>query len=316
MKHTDILLESGTNELEIVEFFLHEDGGDSELYTGYYGVNVAKVLEIIRKPKITVMPNSPHPAVLGAFTQRTRVTPLVDLGVWLGKEPVSGGLSKVIVTEFNKVTTAFLVSGVTRIHRISWEEVAPPDEYMASFSLHSITGVVKLDDRIVFLLDLEKIVMELDPHLALKMDDADAGDDDMTYRALVVDDSSMVRTMLKNLLQKAGFEVTTDNDGRSAWERLSACKEKSRQQGVDIESFFHVVVSDIEMPSMDGLSLTKKIKNDPILGCLPVILFSSLISERLRHKGESVGADGQISKPEVGEMARLAKQLIKEKLGR
>jgi two-component system chemotaxis response regulator CheV len=159
---TNILLEAGTNELEIVEFYLEEPKSVSEeSYKGYYGVNVAKVLEIIRMPKITEMPQVSHPSVLGAFNLRNQIIPLVDLGMWLKKEHGDKEPPKVIVCEFNNVTTAFLVSGVTRIHRISWEEVEAPNKYMASLASNSITGVVRLEGRIIFILDLEKIVAEI-----------------------------------------------------------------------------------------------------------------------------------------------------------
>jgi two-component system chemotaxis response regulator CheV len=160
---TNILLEAGTNELEIVEFYLEEPQGvGEESYKGYYGVNVAKVLEIIRMPKITEMPQVSHPSVLGAFNLRNQIIPLVDLGQWLKKEHGDKEPPKVIVGEFNNVTTAFLVSGVTRIHRISWEEVEAPNRYMSSLASNSITGWC-LEGRIIFILDLEKIVAELNP---------------------------------------------------------------------------------------------------------------------------------------------------------
>ena len=167
MSQTNILLESGTNELEIVEFFLDEPGEGGKPYRGYYGVNVAKVLEIIQMPKITSLPEVQDPSVLGAFNLRSQIIPLVDLALWLGKAPVEHREApKVIVTEFNSVTTAFQVAGVNRIHRISWEEVEPPSKYVAMVSKSNITGVVKMENRIVFLLDLEHVVAKLNPSLA------------------------------------------------------------------------------------------------------------------------------------------------------
>jgi two-component system chemotaxis response regulator CheV len=315
MSQTNILLESGTNELEIVEFFLEEPSKEEgEVYRGYYGVNVAKVLEIIRMPPITEMPEVSHPAVLGAFNQRSHIIPLVDLSSWLGKNRVENEPPKVVVTEFNRVTTAFMVSGVTRIHRISWEEVEPPNKFVTSLSNNSITGVVKMEDRIIFILDLEKIVADLNPELGLKLDESyvtEAGDE---YKAIVADDSSLIRAMLKDLLQKAGFVVETANNGAEAWDRLNQLKQAAEKDDRKLTDYVQVVVSDIEMPKMDGHNLTKRIKEDPSLGELPVILFSSLITDRLRHKGESVGADDQISKPEVSELATRAKELIKERL--
>ncbi len=316
MTQTNILLESGTNELEIVEFYLEEEAevpGEPP-YKGYYGVNVAKVLEIIRMPKITGIPEVNHPSVLGAFNQRSHVIPIVDLAVWLGKYRVEEEPPKVIVTEFNNVTTAFMVTGVTRIHRISWESVEPPNRYVASVSANSITGVVKLENRIVFLLDLEKIVADLNPALGLRLDEAIDWSSDRRYRALVADDSGLIRAMLKDLLQKANFDVEAFTNGRDAWEQLLSLKEQAEQEGRNIMDYVQVMVSDIEMPSMDGHYLTKCIKSDPVLKELPVILFSSIITDKLRHKGESVGADDQISKPEVTDLARRAKDLIERSL--
>lgn len=317
MTQTNILLESGTNELEIVEFFLDEESevpGEPP-YKGYYGVNVAKVLEIIRMPNITAMPEVNHPSVKGAFNQRSNIIPIVDLGMWLDKLRVEKEPPKVIVTEFNNVTTAFMVTGVTRIHRISWEEVEPPNQYVASVTDNSITGVVKLEDRIVFILDLEKIVADLNPALGLKLDEAIDWAAERPYRAIVADDSGLIRAMLKDLLQKANFEVETFTNGRDAWDKLLEIKSAAERDNKPVYDYVQVVVSDIEMPSMDGHNLTKRIKEDAILGELPVLLFSSIITDKLRHKGETVGADDQISKPEVTHLAKRAKALIEEKLG-
>ncbi len=314
---TNILLESGTNELEIVEFYMDEhelDGeGQDVVYRGYYGVNVAKVLEIIRMPKVTELPESQHPCVLGAFNLRSRIIPLVDLANWLGKYSGQDEVpdAKTIVTEFNNVTTAFSVTGVNRIHRISWEEVEAPNSYVATMSANTVIGVVKLEGRIVFLLDLEKIVADLNPKLGLTLDNL--GDDwnySRGYKALIADDSALVREMQRDLLEKAGFRVEAVTTGRSAWERLQEIKAQAEEQQRPITDWVDVVVSDIEMPVMDGHNLTRRIKEDPLLKNLPVLLFSSIITDKLRHKGLAVGADDQISKPEVGQLARRAVALI------
>jgi two-component system chemotaxis response regulator CheV len=312
MSQTNILLESGTNELEIVEFYIDEPGEDGAPYRGFYGVNVAKVLEIIQMPKITSLPEVQHPSVLGAFNLRSHIIPLVDLGQWLDKGHLDSAVPpKVVVTEFNGVNTAFMVTGVNRIHRISWEAVEPPGKYMAMVSQGNITGVIKLEDHLVFLLDLEKIVAELNPALGLRLDTAIAWDSAVQYRALIADDSSLIREMLKDLMQKANFKVDAVSNGREAWDRLNALKDISSTEGRPINDYLQVVVSDIEMPSMDGHNLCKRIKEDPILKQLPVILFSSLITDKLRHKGLAVGADEQLSKPEVTQLAHKAHELIK-----
>lgn len=332
MAQTKILLEAGTNELEVVEFYLDETilpgeaaleglteqvvGKDqAEKYRGYYGVNVAKVVEIIRLPKVTELPEVQHESVRGAFNLRSRIIPLVDLALWLGKRPTEVVEEpKTIVTEFNDVTTAFLVSGVNRIHRISWEQVEQPNPYIASVSSNTIVGVVKLEGRIVFLLDLEKVVATLNPKLSLRLDNlGDDWDASTGYRALVADDSALVREMQRDLLEKAGFKVIITTNGREAWDYLTEFKRRVEEEGRPLSDFVQVVVSDIEMPYMDGLNLTSRIKNDPTLKRLPVLLFSSLITEKLKHKGISVGADAQISKPEVGTLARRAANLIRER---
>ena len=316
MSQTDILLESGTNELEIVEFYLEEEEEkDGQPYCGYYGVNVAKVLEIIQLPKVTELPEVHHTSVMGAFNLRNHIIPLVDLAVWLDKKRKPSDQPKVIVTEFNNVTTAFLVSGVNRIHRISWEEVEPPNPYMAALSKGSINGVVKLEGRIVFLLDLEKIVADLNPQLGLHLDDAIDWSSRPSYRAIIADDSSMVRGMIKDLMEKANFTVEAYDNGASALNRLFQLKEKAESEGHPISDYLQIVISDIEMPSMDGHSLCKRIKDDPVLKKLPVILFSSLITDRLRHKGEAVGADDQVSKPEITTLAKRAFDLIEKTMG-
>ncbi len=324
MSQTNILLEAGTNELEIVEFYLEEEqspdpdapeGTTPPPYRGYYGVNVAKVLEIIRMPKVTELPEVQHPCVLGAFNLRSSIIPLVNLCLWLGKKRAETSEEpKTIVTEFNNVTTAFMVSGVNRIHRISWEEVEPPNKYVAAVSNNTVIGVVKLEERIVFLLDLEKIVANLNPKLGLRLDDlGEDWDTSVRHRALVADDSALIREMLRDLLEKANFDVEVVHNGREAWERLQALKARAEEEKRKITDFVQVVVSDIEMPFMDGHNLTKRIKEDPSLRRLPVLLFSSLITDKLRHKGISVGADDQVSKPEVTALAKRALSLIKER---
>ena len=317
MSQTNILLESGTNELEIVEFYIDEACEDGTAYRSYFGVNVAKVLEIIRKPKVTEMPNTPHPAVKGTFNLRSRIIPLIDLSVWLGKTLVRNDAPKVIVSEFNNTTNAFLVSGVTRIHRLSWEQVEAPSGYVASFSSNSFTGVVKFEDRIVLLLDMEKIIWDLNPSLAMREDPAGMtkveSSDDLFYRALVVDDSGSIRKLIVNTLLRDGYSVEQDINGQKAWERLLAIKQKSLDEGSDVLDLVNLVVTDIEMPAMDGHNLCKRIKDDTVLRDIPVILFSSLINDKLYHKGVSVGADDQITKPEITQLTQKAKALIEQR---
>ena len=315
MVQSNILLESGTNELEIVEFYINEPvKGDEEgkVHQTYYGINVAKVLEIIRMPELTDMPDTAHPSVLGAFNLRDRIIPLIDLELWLKKRKVDNEPPKVIVTEFNKITTAFLVSGVTRIHRISWGEVEAPNRYVSSLASDSITGVVKLEGRIVFILDMEKIVGELNPQVGA--DDVGLAVRDRlvgrNLKALVVDDSGMVRKMVGRLLEKAGFTVTLADNGRTALELLERWRDEAKELERDVSEYVNVVISDVEMPVVDGHSLTRRIKEDLVLRRLPVVLLSSIVSDSLLHKGASVGADDQISKADIGELVDRVAALV------
>ncbi|MBI9111090.1 chemotaxis protein [Maridesulfovibrio ferrireducens] len=317
MSQTNILLESGTNELEIVEFFIDETdsvhGGTTR--RNFYGINVAKVVEIIRLPELTDMPDATNAAVLGAFDLRSEIIPLIDLSSRVGKNRVESEAPKVIVTEFNKISTAFLVSGVTRIHRISWEQVEAPSKQVSSLTANSITGVVKLEGRIVFLLDLEKIVADLNPG----MDLAEVPDaalvkkiETQQLKAIIADDSTMIRRMIGQMLEDAGFKVTRTHNGKTAWDKINEWRNQAKDEGKTIDDFIDIVVTDIEMPVMDGHNLTKRIKDDPELRHLPVLLCSSIITDTLYHKGQSVGADDQISKAEINQLAERVFKLIEK----
>lgn len=308
MAQTNILLESGTNELEIVEFFIDEPG-----YRGHYGVNVAKVVEIIRLQPATAMPQMRHPAVMGAFSHRDgRVIPLVDLARYLDKKTVTSDDSKIIVTEFNNIMTGFYVSGVNRIHRLNWNDVEEPGGFLQNMSRNSITGVVRLENRVVFLLDLENVVAEMDPSLAIrlgKLEDHLTGE--KHYTILHADDSGSIRGLVKTLLEESGvFTVIQAVSGEEAWSILN--KLKRQHEGTDwkITDSVQAIISDIEMPRMDGLTLCRKIKEDPALKPLPVALFSSIVSQSLEHKGASVGADAQFAKPDLQQLSEKVLELI------
>lgn len=323
MSQTNILLESGSNELEIIEFLIEEAMPDGATYQGYYGMNVAKVLEIIRRPVITGVPSRHHPAVLGTFNLRGRVLPLVDLARWFGKELVEDDAHKVIVSEFSGVVTAFLVSGVNRIHRLNWNQVEAPTRHVQTYSNDSITGVIRFDDRILFILDMEKIITSMDGNLNMSklaekigaQEEAEIPDAH-AFHVLIADDSSSIRNMIGATLERVGYQVTRTASGKEAWDTLIAWKQEAEAAGKDIADKVHLVISDIEMPEMDGHALTRQIKDDPMLQKLPVILFSSLITDALRHKGESVGADDQISKPDLPTLTQRVRSFIAAKLGR
>jgi two-component system chemotaxis response regulator CheV len=317
MSKTDILLESGTNEFEVVEFFIDESVPDSDRTSRtYYGMNVAKVLEIIRLPELTDMPDASNPSVMGAFDLRSEIVPLIDLSHWVGKKLQRTNLLKVIVTEFNQVITSFLVSGVTRIYRLSWDQVKAPNVQLSSLTSNSITGIVRLEGKIVFLLDLEKIVAKLNELAAPSASVSSEVKKELenkSYKAIIADDSTMVRNMVFNMLSENNFEVSQFENGREAWVYLEDLKKQIESGNETRSSLPDIAILDIEMPLMDGHHLTKRIKEDPALKNIPVLLCSSIITESLYHKGIEVGADAQISKAKINELVERAFQLIKKK---
>ena len=300
MAESEILLEAGTNELEIIEFYVDEGPvrGCSS-----FGVNVAKVLEVIESPGLVPLPGAPHPCFMGTIPLRGLVLPVLDLAVWLEIPRVRQKNEVILVTRFNTRTMGFLATGVTHIHRVHWRDVEPPHPALARLPNNCITGLARLEGRFIQLLDLEKIVYELDAGLG--------GTETSTVsearrRALVVEDSGVMRHLIQERLKAANFEVALAGNGKQALDALQSPDYPMPD----------IVVSDIEMPLMDGYTLTKNIKADPRLAGTPVVLFSSLITDELRHKGESVGADGQISKPQFADLANLALSLIEARLRR
>ncbi|MGP0045597.1 MAG: chemotaxis protein [Syntrophobacteraceae bacterium] len=309
--NTNILLTTGTNEMEIVEFYIDEIIG-AQVYRGCYGINVAKVVEIIRKPKATSLPEAPA-GFLGTFLSRDRVIPIIDLAIQLGKNKPKEEINPLtIVTEFNKFTLAFVVSGVNRIHRLMWEQIEPTGQFLNGMT-NSVTGIVKMEDRNILILDMEKILGELNPQYAIR-DDVEIPpiNVDLNYKALIVDDSSPIRKILSKKLEQAGFVVRAKSDGSEAWEYLKELKTLSQKEKRPIYDYIDIVISDIEMPQMDGYRLCQSVKQDQVLKALPVVLFSSLINDKQIHKGQSVGADEQITKPESANLAQRAGQLIEK----
>ena len=312
MSQTKILLESGTNELEIVEFYVDEPG-----YRGHYGINVAKVVEIIRNQPVTSMPHMRHPSVKGAFSYRNgRIVPLIDLSVYLGVEETRSDSndSKIIITEFNAVMTSFRVSGVNRIYRLSWTDVEAPGKFLQDLRLTSITGVVRLDNRVVFLLDLEAIVADLHPNLAIRMNEPDAAPPEaQPYRILHADDSGSIRKLVLTLLDRTGkFDLVQASDGLEAWNMLCLLRDEALAGNLPIEQLLQGIITDIEMPNLDGLTLCRKIKEDPVLRTLPVAVFSSMINESLVVKARSVGADAEFAKPDLQNLSVKLIELIEE----
>lgn len=293
-----ILLETGTNEFEIVEFNIGEVN---------YGINVAKVREVITRTPVTDMPQA-HPYVDGLFTLRGKAIPLVNLprclNVQTGTEP-----RNIIVTEINNYNIGFLVDGVSRIHRISWQNMEPSPEVGDQ---SRVVGIIKMKDKIILLLDFETIISEINPEINQKLTTFDMAPEELkekraTAHVVCAEDSPMLRELLVSTLHESGYRFVRDfNNGADAWNYLKEQAEK----GGKIEDRVRVIISDVEMPHMDGHRLLKLIREDERYAETPFILFSSLISEEMRRKGVKLGANGQIAKPEINQLITLLDELI------
>ena len=296
MINTGILLESGTNEFEVLIF---NTGKKS------FGVNVAKVREIISPSRITRLPGQPG-AMLGVINQRGTPVPLISLHQFFEEKDECNDPSRqcVIVTEFSKSKCAFLTDGVDRIVRASWTQIHPlPD--MSELHAAKATGLFMHEENLVPMVDFEWIYAEHFPNgLSAIGSDGEAGAIDRTrQRVYIADDSSAIRSNIQHTLVQSGYQqVTAFNNGAACWEQI-----KQDRAANNLPS---IVITDIEMPLMDGLALTKAIKSDPDLKHIPVILFSSLISEDNKNKGEQVGADAQLAKPMIADVVGHADQLI------
>lgn len=304
---SNVLLESGTNELEIAEFQLIQvdDNGKEVLNT--YGINVSKVREVIRFPMVTNYPKG-GPNVVGVFKSRGQVTPLINLSKWLGisnKEPDDSQF--VIVTDFNGVVNGFLIDKISRIHRVSWDKLDSVSSLSGEREDDCIVASVTLDNKLIFILDFEKIVTSINPSIDMGYYDISLDKNiDMTnemkqirakYTVLIVDDSLFILDQLSKVVSSSGFNVILAKDGLEGWELY-----QEKNEVIDI------VISDVEMPKMDGLHLCNKITSNK--NSVPVIIFSSTMSEDNKKKAESVGASSSLTKPDIDKLIPLIDKLI------
>jgi two-component system chemotaxis response regulator CheV len=299
---TNILLESGTNELEILEFRI----GDN-----YYGMNVAKIKEILTYKKPTPVPNG-HPSIEGIFMPRDTIISIIDLAKCLHLPPSKDSTKDMfIVTNFNQLHTAFHVHEVVGIHRVSWADIVKPDATINTAGAGVATGIIKLKEKLIIILDFEKIVNDISPETSLRVSDiARLGDRPRDeHPILIAEDSALLSKLITDCLHKAGYSnVTVANNGKEAWDKLN----EYRSAG-DLRDKVSCVITDIEMPQMDGHRLTKLIKEDNDFKDIPVVIFSSLVNEEMKRKGELLGANAQLSKPEIGSLVACIDQLVSQR---
>lgn len=301
----DILLETGTNELEVLEFII---AGNS------FGINVAKITELMQAQRVQPMPNS-HPCIEGVFQPRSEVYTIIDLAMYLGL-PASDNPEKdiYIITNFNQMNVAFHVHAVESIYRISWGNIEKPDVIIYGGDEGVVTGIAKVGDRIISILDFEKITYDISPETGIQLSDIQGLEERVRSDKpiLVAEDSALLRRMLLEALRTSGYtNIIMTSDGQEAWKFLQDVKTHT---DVPVSEQVSCVITDIEMPKMDGHKLTKNIKTDPVLQRTPVIIFSSLIDENMRIKGLEVGADAQLSKPEIASLVDMVDTVLSDML--
>jgi two-component system chemotaxis response regulator CheV len=302
MAETEILLESGTNEIEIMEF---------TIYGELYGINVAKVREIMMSDKVKPIPHA-HPAVEGIFKPRDLLLTVIDLPYYLtGNKGEKQAKDLFIITNFNKLHIAFRVHSVVGISRISWKNIQKPDDTISRGDEGVATGIAQCGTDLVTILDFEKIVADIAPETGIQIDDINklGKRSSIANPILIAEDSILLTKMIEAALKKAGYEnLTFKNNGQEAWNYLSQIRDDS-----DLDEKVSLIITDIEMPEMDGHRLTKLVKEDKKLKHIPLVIFSSMINQELMIKGKQLGADEQLSKPEIAHLVEVIDHLLQRR---
>ena len=322
IKKSEILTESGTNELEIIEFHLHKILPNGGHKVCHYGINVAKVREVIRVPETSDYPNA-QPLMVGVFSLREKLIPLVDLAGWLGiSTPEDLTHKVVIVTDFNKMINGFLIDSVRSIHRVSWEQVESPSQFLEAGENDCVVAVVRRDGMLIMILDFEKIIADINPELSMDKYDVTLDrsvliNDKMLAKReaktiLIVDDSAFIRKMIENTLRSAGYNIITAKDGGDALEMLMEFENLADQDNASISDFVSAIITDVEMPRMDGMHLVKRLRESKAYRQMPIVMFSSLMSEVNRAKAMALGANDTITKPEIGRMVGMIDKYVFE----
>lgn len=312
--HVENSLKVGSNEMELVDFRILKEE-DGEIYEGIYGINVSKVREIIKMPSLTELPGTPE-YIEGIFDLRSVVIPVVNLAKWMGitaPESIETN-SRVIITEFNNVLIGFVVHEAKRIRRINWADIEPASFTSGSGSIDGskITGVTKIEgDNVLLILDLESVIQELglyEPDIDHVPEDLD----DFSGLALVLDDSTTARKIVKEAVEKMGFNVIEAGDGQEGLDKLD---DLYKMYGDDIVNELKIIVSDVEMPKMDGFHFAANVKEDGRFNNIPIVFNSSISDHFSESRGKEAGAEAYLVKFEASlfydEVARVVRAHMK-----
>ncbi len=301
----DILLESGTNEAEVAELILGNQ---------HFGVNVVKIKEFVQYDRLTVTkPPGRHPSVQGIFLLRGKTVPLIDLNVHLAiKGEKQPNQRIVLITEFNKVVMGFIIDAVDRIHRVSWKDIQPLSAMLQAHPL-PVTSSINIKGSEIMMLDLERIVGEIIPSAGFgapvsnpKLTEVSIEEARKSHKLLFAEDSNTIRSHVIKALAAVGYiHITAFENGQDAYDAIVALQKQVETEGRKINDFISLAILDIEMPQMDGLTLCKKIKMDLGLSSVPVLIFSSLITEQMALKCEKMGADGYTTKPSMEHLVEM-----------
>ncbi len=298
-----------TSVFEIIEFTIVYPDKNGVLKKQYFGISVAKILSIIEIPQLTRLPNM-HSSVYGVFRLRESIIPALDLSKNLYGIKNQGDKQKMIITDFNKIKLGLIVNEVKSIHHVRWSDIDTPDSLSdLEGEQSSFVGVLKFEDRNLLMLDLEKIIVDIDPTKAIANISNKEKIVNWNPIAVTADDSSTIRKMIAERLNKAGFTIKSFNDGEKAWNYLQELAAQT-EQGMKLADLVNIVITDIEMPLLNGYALTERIKKDSRLSQIPVIIFSSIISPENMQKGIAAGADAQLTKPQIGELLETISALI------
>ena len=303
------ILEAGTNEFEIIEFIV---SGQS------FGVNVSKVKQIIQfdQKMLTTAPRA-NPNVMGLFLFRGAAITLVDLHKALNVEPQENVIPLVLVTEFNNELTAFLIDGVSRIHRISWSLIQPINPFLSNF-VSGFTGSINIEEHEILIIDLEQIVAEINPENRMERrlearptEKVPESFKPENLKIALAEDSSFMRKSMLDALKKEGFSLAGAFDnGLSAFEFVSDCAEKANAAKRPISDYIDILITDIEMPRMNGITLAKNIR-DLGLDTLPIVVFSSIVNRQMIEQAKMAGVSSFISKPKIEELREIILKTVK-----
>lgn len=311
MKGQGDILKVGSNEMELVDFRIFKREGDG-VYEGIYGVNVAKVREIIRLPILTELPGTPS-FIEGIFDLRGVVIPVVNLAKWMGVDAPEGveRNARVIITEFNNIQIGFVVHEAKRIRRINWKDIEPASFIDGAAGGSKVTGVTRIEgDNVLLILDLESVVQELGLYQPAS---ATLNEHESLFDGLVLllDDSSTARRILKEAFEKMGFHVIEASDGEHG---LRLLEELYEAHGENISKKLRLIASDIEMPRMDGFHFAARIKEDPRFKMVPIIFNSSISDHFSEMRGKEAGGEAYLVKFDANlfydEVARVVRAHI------